>query len=144
MLTTPNVTRLDNVVRLLRGMNVYDKYVLQSPSARHPREFTAGEMRRLLEGIGFDVTYLDTVDFTRTSLAAWTRRLARGCLAAFAVAGRVFGREGDGPLNWRGEQIIAAAVRARPVNREFPDFLFEAAGAGGQLIAALHGDPECK
>lgn len=142
VLTTPNVLRLDNVVRLLRGTNIYDKYVPESPSARHPREYTPDEIRRLLEWLGFDVLQLQTRDVTHGASRPGARRLAQWCLAWFALAGRIIARQADNPLAWRGEQIFLVARRSRPVNRDLPEFLFEAPGAARQLISALYSDGE--
>lgn len=138
IITTPNVLRIDNVVRLLRGNNIYDKYTLESPSARHPREYTPEELRALLEWVGFDVTHLETRDVNAVNGGAWARRLARLCAGAFHVAGRVAGRHRAAPRAWRGEQIFLVARRIRDVNRSAPDFLFEAPADSGKIIDALY------
>jgi SAM-dependent methyltransferase len=53
ILTTPNVARLENVARLLAGENIYDPYSGYGLYGRHNREYTAEELRRLLEHVGF-------------------------------------------------------------------------------------------
>lgn len=140
VLTTPNVLRLDNVVRLFQGRNIYDKYVLDQPSARHPREYTPEELRRVLEWAGFEVSHLDTRDVSRSEVTPQARSIARWCLQAFAATGRLVGRDGANPAHGRGEQIIAAARRSQPANSELPEFLFEAPGISRKVIDSLYGE----
>jgi SAM-dependent methyltransferase len=140
VVTTPNVLRLDNVVRLLQGVNIHDKYVLQSASARHPREYTPNELRRIHEWVGFEVTHLETRDVTRSTVSRSARRMARALLKGFGLAARFVGRGEGAATDWRGEQIIMSARRSGPVQRSAPDFLYEAPGSSGELIAALYGD----
>jgi SAM-dependent methyltransferase len=138
VLTTPNVLRLDNVAKLLQGRNILDKYVLESASARHPREYAPQEISRLLEWVGFDVAGLSTIDVTRSVLPRTARRLATAGTRLFRAAARFVGCEGEDPTQWRGEQIILTARRARPVNRGAPEFLYEAPGAAQHLIDAIY------
>ena len=53
VLTTPNVARLENVARLVAGVNLYDPYSGYGPYGRHNREFTRHELVKLLEFAGF-------------------------------------------------------------------------------------------
>jgi SAM-dependent methyltransferase len=138
VLTTPNVLRLENVVRLLRGANIHDKYVRESAGARHPREYTPAEMKMLLEWTGFEVPHLETRDVTAGGVGPRARRLARWCLGAFALAGQLAGRGGQSPAQGRGEQILALARRAHRVNPEPPEFLFQRFEYG-KITSALHG-----
>jgi SAM-dependent methyltransferase len=55
LVTTPNVTRLGNLVRLARGLNVYAGYSPHGPHGRHNREYTLAELVALLEGHGLSV-----------------------------------------------------------------------------------------
>lgn len=55
VLTTPNAARLENVVALLEGRNLYDPYSAYGPYGRHNREYTRHELHRLLEYCGFDI-----------------------------------------------------------------------------------------
>lgn len=62
VLTTPNVARLDNVLSLVEGVNMYDPYSGYGPYGRHNREYTRDELHRLLEFAGFDVERSFTAD----------------------------------------------------------------------------------
>ena len=140
VVTTPNVMRTDNIVRLLQGVNIHDKYMRESASARHPREYTPDELRRIHEWVGFDVTHIETLDVTRSTVPRTGRRIARAALAAFRFASRFVGTSGADTGPWRGEQIILSARRSRPVQHSAPDFLYEHPGDSSRIVAALHGE----
>jgi SAM-dependent methyltransferase len=55
ILTTPNVSRLENVARLIAGANIYDPYSGYGPYGRHNREYNRHELSLLLDYCGFDV-----------------------------------------------------------------------------------------
>lgn len=55
VLTTPNVARLENVVALVEGRNLYDPFSKYGPYGRHNREYTRDELHRLLAHGGFEV-----------------------------------------------------------------------------------------
>ncbi|MBN8481202.1 MAG: class I SAM-dependent methyltransferase [Xanthomonadales bacterium] len=55
VLTTPNAARLETVVALLDGRNIYDQYSGYGPYGRHNREYTRHELHALLTHCGFDV-----------------------------------------------------------------------------------------
>lgn len=54
VLTTPNAARLENVVALLEGRNLYDPYSAYGPYGRHNREYTRDELHRLVIHCGFE------------------------------------------------------------------------------------------
>lgn len=54
VITTPNVARLVNCLRLTSGENIYDPYSGFGPYGRHNREFTLEEVEFLLDFMGFD------------------------------------------------------------------------------------------
>jgi SAM-dependent methyltransferase len=62
IVTTPNVARRQNVMRLKDGLNLYDPYSGYGPYGRHNREYTAAELRELLTNTGFAVERLMTRD----------------------------------------------------------------------------------
>lgn len=53
ILTTPNAARIENVIALVEGRNLYDPYSRYGPYGRHNREYTRHELHRLLEYSGF-------------------------------------------------------------------------------------------
>jgi SAM-dependent methyltransferase len=71
ILTTPNVARLENVMRLLHGVNLYDPYSGYGPYGRHNREYTRHELWRLLEFAGFEVEDCITADGNYTDSSTW-------------------------------------------------------------------------
>jgi SAM-dependent methyltransferase len=62
VVTTPNVARLENVLRVVGGVNIYDPYSARTPYARHNREYTMDELGRLLAFAGFEVERQFTAD----------------------------------------------------------------------------------
>lgn len=54
VLTTPNVARLENIVALIEGRNLYDPFSKYGPYGRHNREYTRDELHRLLAHGGFE------------------------------------------------------------------------------------------
>jgi SAM-dependent methyltransferase len=76
VLSTPNAVRWENLVRLLRGDNVHDAYHGNGVYGRHNREYTADEVRELLEANGFTLDRLALVDVYETrGLGSWASRL---------------------------------------------------------------------
>lgn len=61
IMTTPNVARLENVLRLVEGANIYDAYSAY-PYGRHVREYTRHELVSLLGFMGFEVESHYTAD----------------------------------------------------------------------------------
>jgi SAM-dependent methyltransferase len=70
-LTTPNVSRLGNVLALVSGENVYGPYSGFGPYGRHNREYTRHEVPRLLTLAGFEVEYSFTADGHPTDDTWW-------------------------------------------------------------------------
>jgi SAM-dependent methyltransferase len=62
ILTTPNVSRLENVCRMAAGVNIYDPYSGYGPYGRHNREYNKHELALLLAYCGFDIDVLSTAD----------------------------------------------------------------------------------
>jgi SAM-dependent methyltransferase len=62
IVTTPNVNRLDNVMSMIAGRNIYDPYSGHGPYGRHNREYTRDELIHLVEFAGFDVNSSFTAD----------------------------------------------------------------------------------
>jgi SAM-dependent methyltransferase len=62
VLTTPNVGRLECVLRLITGENIYHPYSGHGPYGRHNREYMPHEIVRLLAFAGFTVESAFTAD----------------------------------------------------------------------------------
>lgn len=62
ILTTPNVSRLENVARMIAGVNIYDPYSGYGPYGRHNREYNKHELYLLLNYLGFTVDVMFTAD----------------------------------------------------------------------------------
>jgi SAM-dependent methyltransferase len=73
ILTTPNVARLDNVLSLVNGVNIYDPYSGFGPYGRHNREYNRHELHLLLEFVGFAVEYSFTADGHAHDFTRWPR-----------------------------------------------------------------------
>jgi SAM-dependent methyltransferase len=52
LITTPNATRLGNLVHLAKGLNIYNGYSPAGPHGRHNREYTLAEVVALVERHG--------------------------------------------------------------------------------------------
>jgi SAM-dependent methyltransferase len=55
IVTTPNACRLGNLLRLLKGKNIYADYSPNGIYGRHNREYTLAEVQELLRRHGFEV-----------------------------------------------------------------------------------------
>jgi SAM-dependent methyltransferase len=55
ILTTPNASRLENLVKVLRGDNMYESLSGYGVYGRHNREYTIPELSDFLEGCGFAI-----------------------------------------------------------------------------------------
>ncbi len=60
IITTPNVLRYENVLKLILGKNIHDHYSGYGAYGRHNREYTPRELRDLIEGLGFEVVKMYT------------------------------------------------------------------------------------
>ena len=90
VLTTPNVARIENVIALLEGRNLYDPYSGYGPYGRHNREYTRDELHRLLAYCGFTVETSYTAN-VHADVPASTTDLA----AVVRAIGSVRNREHD-------------------------------------------------
>ncbi len=67
ILTTPNVGRMSNIIRMLKGQSIYDPYSGYGPYGRHNREYTISEVQHLLALNGFAIEE----GFTATVTPRW-------------------------------------------------------------------------
>jgi SAM-dependent methyltransferase len=59
LLSTPNVLRWSNVSAMLRGQNIYDRYLGNGIYGRHNREYSPAEIKILLEANGFQIEQMN-------------------------------------------------------------------------------------
>lgn len=62
ILTTPNISRLENVTKMIAGENIYDPYSSYGPYGRHNREYNKHELYLLLDYLGFTIDSMFTAD----------------------------------------------------------------------------------
>ena len=74
VVTTPNVARIDNVMAMVHGVNIYDPYSGFGPYGRHNREYTRHELHRILEFAGYTVDTSHTADGHPYDPNRWPRR----------------------------------------------------------------------
>jgi SAM-dependent methyltransferase len=127
VLTTPNAACANNVLKVVQGKNVNDRYSAYGPYGRHNREYTADEVAALLRMTGFSVTTLFTANvlFRRT----WQLIANFAAEILFSVLSRSRARA-------LGQYTFTSAVRATagPVVR--PDWLFRSYADHEKVLAA--------
>jgi SAM-dependent methyltransferase len=111
VLTTPNVCRLDNVLSMVSGANIYDPYSGFGPYGRHNREYTRHELHRLLEFAGFDVGYSLTADGHQSIATSRPHYPQVGPLVEFRLPDL-------------GHYLFVRARAARPPRDGLPSFLY--------------------
>ncbi|MBN1250485.1 MAG: methyltransferase domain-containing protein [Anaerolineae bacterium] len=62
ILTTPNVNRLENVAKMLAGVNIHDPYSGYGMYGRHNREYNKHELHLLLTHLGFEIEVMFSAD----------------------------------------------------------------------------------
>jgi SAM-dependent methyltransferase len=67
VITTPNVTRSENLRAMLEGRNINDVYHGNGIYGRHNREYAPAEVSELLASCGYSVTRHDTINVYDTS-----------------------------------------------------------------------------
>lgn len=111
ILTTPNVSRLENVARMLAGANIYDPYSGYGPYGRHNREYNKHELALLLHYCGFDVEILFSADVHDN------------------ISARLFSLENIVPLvkfreNDLGQYLFVRSRNSRPARSKRPAWLY--------------------
>jgi SAM-dependent methyltransferase len=117
ILTTPNVSRLENVTRMIGGSNMYDPYSGYGPYGRHNREYNKHELHLLLTYTGFSTEEMFSADVSPNNANAY------GSVAD--IAGLVKFRKHD-----LGQYIFIRARRADSSRVLRPDFLYRSLAAG--------------
>jgi SAM-dependent methyltransferase len=111
ILTTPNVSRLENVCRMIQGANIYDPYSGYGPYGRHNREYNKHELASLLSYCGFDIDLLFSADVHDNSSVSYASLEAVIPLVKF--------READ-----LGQYLFLRSRSSRPAGRKRPAWLY--------------------
>ena len=111
VLTTPNVSRLGNVLSMVSGVNIYDPYSGFGPYGRHNREYNRHELHLLLEFAGFDVERSLTADGHPMDLAGQPHYAEVSALV-------------ESRLPDLGHYLFVRARAARPPRAGLPSFLY--------------------
>ncbi len=117
VLTTPNVCRLNNVLAMVDGANIYDPYSGFGPYGRHNREYTRHELHHLLDFAGFDAEYSLTADGHASRPIDQPRHEQAASLVDF--------RRSD-----LGQYLFVRARAARPPRNGLPSFLYRSRPEG--------------
>jgi GT2 family glycosyltransferase len=139
VLTTPNVARLENVVKMIVGANLYDPYSGYGPYGRHNREYTKHDLKLLLTYLGFEVDYLESADVHHNMTPVgidWKRPALPPELANSELLAQIK------PLlqhRWAdlGQYIFIRVRNSKPAGSKRPDFLFRSyPGDGLEPVSA--------
>lgn len=111
VVTTPNVARLNNMLRIAGGHNIYDPYSGYGPYGRHNREYTMTDLHALLAFAGFDV---------EESFAADSHDEPYESDPMYPVLAPHLTGRGDA----LGQYLFVRARVARPARDGLPDLLY--------------------
>ena len=115
VLTTPNPSRSENLVKMLSGENVYEPISGYGVHGRHNREYTVAELRDLLEDLGFQIERIFTADISP---------------APPPVPTGIPGLERED----RGEYVFVVAKATGPDRWRYPDWLFQSRHALSRAV----------
>jgi SAM-dependent methyltransferase len=139
LLTTPNVMRFDNLIRLFRGENIYAPYDGLGAWGRIAREYTPDEIIQLLGAHNFEVQSLILEDISPQDHAHW-----RTYKSLKELVNLLFPPEE--PREMREHIFVVATTQGKRLYA-FPSGLFEKAcfeetcqGISESLIAGLNHD----
>ena len=111
ILTTPNVSRLENVCRMVAGENIYDPYSGYGSYGRHNREYNKHELAQLLQYCGFDIEQLFSADVHKNYSSTF--------FSVEQVARLVHFRSND-----LGQYLFSRSRNARPSGARRPAWLY--------------------
>jgi SAM-dependent methyltransferase len=112
ILTTPNSNRLENIAKMIAGINIYDPYSgYYGPYGRHNREYNVSEILHLLDYCGFAVEEVFTSDIIANK--------SRDYLQLEQLEILLSGRRHD-----LGQFIFIRAINAGKCRKKRPSFLY--------------------
>ncbi len=112
IITTPNVLRYENVLKLVLGRNVHDHYSGYGAYGRHNREYTPAELRDLVESLGFRVVKLYTKVTGSINIEGFSVKRYRGLIQLLTSRNR-------------GSNIFLLAQKTADAEITYPRWLFE-------------------
>jgi SAM-dependent methyltransferase len=112
IITTPNVLRYENVMKLITGKNIHDHYSGYGAYGRHNREYTPHELRLLVESMGFRVVKLYTKVTGSIKIEDFSIKRFRGLIQCFTTRNR-------------GSNIFMLAQKTADADCSYPGWLFE-------------------
>jgi SAM-dependent methyltransferase len=118
ILTTPNITSVTALYRLLGGLHpqVWSAYT-GTDGDRHNREYTPGEIGRLLQWAGFGDVDIET--FSLEPIPLKIKMISYWTFLPWTLRGH-----GD-MLQHRGEYILAVASKQKSVPEKYPEWLYD-------------------
>ncbi len=120
ILSTPNAARLENIMELVYGKNVFGPYSGYGPYGRHNREYTRAETVALCEAAGFAVDSSRTLDTYPANPCFQNEELLKRLMDA--MHGMLDDEQGR--LDDLGQTILLRAHKAgAPCER--PDWLYK-------------------
>lgn len=117
ILTTPNVSRLENVCRMIAGVNIYDPYSGYGAYGRHNREYNKHELTLLLQYCGFEIETLFSADVHENR--------AEDTYPVEQVVDLVRPRHYD-----LGQYLFSRSANASPAGAKRPPWLYRSYPAG--------------
>lgn len=111
ILTTPNVSRLENVAKMISGANIYDPYSGYGAYGRHNREYNKHELYLLLEYLGFEIDTIFTADVHANASEYYT--------SISKLQPLIESRKDD-----LGQYIFVKAINKKPPKTKKPLFLY--------------------
>jgi SAM-dependent methyltransferase len=117
ILTTPNVSRLENVARMISGTNIYDPYSGYGAYGRHNREYNKHELYLLLDYLGFKIDSMFTADVHNN--------YTNNYISVSKLKPFLKYREHD-----LGQYIFIKALNTGEAHRKKPAFLYRSYPAG--------------
>jgi SAM-dependent methyltransferase len=112
IITTPNVLRYENVIKLITGRNIHDHYSGYGAYGRHNREYTPEELRLLVESMGFKAVKLYTRVTGSINIEGFSIKRFRGLIQFFTSRNR-------------GSNIFLLARKVAEADYRYPGWLFE-------------------
>ena len=118
ILTTPNITSATALYRLLSGLHPQVWSAYTGPDGdRHNREYTPGEIRRLLQWAGFGDVDIQT--FSLEPIPPKIKMISYWTFLPWTLRGH------SDMLQHRGEYILAVASKQESVLEEYPEWLYD-------------------